>query len=188
MFKEEGTELFRLGLLLAVLTFATPASASIIVGFLTFDHDAPVTGQNEVSVNNYTGQNFCSSDFQACDMLTFQNLAITVAVQGGPNQVFTAANQGPGSLAPPSFVFPGNLNILSITFSATISPVSFHLFDQSLFQAGPVISSAPLIPNSNELSLLSVDVARTSVPEPGTVALLLVGIAGASLLGHRRIR
>ncbi len=159
--------------LLGILS-SCPLSGSVIVGFVTFDHDAPITGQNEVSVNNFTGSGFCDGSFTACDPLIFQNISLTLTIQGGPNQVFTSPALGPGSSVPVSFVFPNSLNILSLVFSGTISPQSFQLFGGGTFIAGPVISSLPLVPNSNELSLLSVNAAVTATPEPST-ALLLCG-------------
>jgi len=169
------------------LVAVCPASASIIVGFVSFDRDAPITGQNEVSINNFTGLGFCDVDFTACDPLIFQNISLTVSFQTGPNQVFTSANLGPGSFVPASFVFPGGLNIVSLVFSANIAPVSFHLLDGSTFLAGPVVSSLPLVPNSNELSLLMVNAAVSSVPEPSTV-ILFSGALLAGYLGRRTLR
>ncbi len=162
-----------------------PLSGSVIIGFVTFDHDAPITGQNEVSINNFTGSGFCDGTFTACDPLIFQNISLTLSIQGGPNQVYTSGPLGPGSSVPVSFVFPSSLNILSLVFSGTISPQSFQLFGGGTFIAGPAISSLPLVPNSNELSLLSVNAAGSATPEPSTALLL----GGGILLGYltRRI-
>jgi hypothetical protein len=169
---------------LVVGLFCAPAAfgTSITIGFITFDNGAPTAGQNEVSVNDLTGLTYCCSvanGTPVCDNLNLTNLSLTVNyldAQSHPQQtVLTVPGSiGPGTMVPSNFIFPGSENITSLIFAATISPTIFHLTDNSVVQAAPTVSSAPLTPGSNTLSLLTV--TSSSVPEPACATLIALGL------------
>jgi hypothetical protein len=174
------------------LALASP----ITIGFISFDTDAPVSGQNEVSVNNLTGLTFgCSviDGTPVCDDLMLTNVVLTVNyldLQNNPQQsILTAfASIGPGTGVPPNFIFPGTENITSLVFAATASQASFHLTDNSIFQADPLVLSTPLVPGFVGFSILTVNSAAPSIPEPTSLMLLASGLILGCVKARARLR
>jgi hypothetical protein len=192
--KFRGRSLLRLWFITSLSCSSHLFAGPITIGFITFDTGAPIAGENEVSVNDFTGLTYgCSipNGTPVCDNLNLTSIILTVNYLDSLNQAQqTVLNVsgaiGPGTTVPSNFIFPGTENITSLIFAATITPTSFHLTDNSVFQAGPTVSSAPLTPGSNTLSLLTVAAPVSSVPEPGTLGFIASSLLLAVLTGRQR--
>lgn len=173
---------------------AVSMSASIVnIGFLTFDHDSPITGENQVTVNNFTGTafgcGFVDSTLPVCTSLNLLSPTLTVNFLNPSNVpqqlVVSASTIAPGTTSPFSFTFLGTKNITSIQFSGSVDQTSLSLFPAGTFSAASAVQSAPLVPGTTELVLLTLNPAATgTVPEPATYGLLAGGCV--LLFGARR--
>ena len=178
------------------LLFSAVLSANpVAVGFITLDYGAPIAGQNEVTINNYTGPAAAGfgcgsfdSMFPVCDALNFTNISLTVQFSSGPSTVLLVPGSfGPGTFVPVNFIFSSAADITSLSFAATIAPTSFLLSDNSQFEAGATVISDALIPGQNELSLLYVAPLTGAVPEPGTMGLLISGLVLAAIVRRAQL-
>lgn len=182
----------------ATLLIALPGfGASISFGILSFDVQiASAGGQlgvNRVGIENLTGLSSLPPDFPITDAITLSNLQLTINSAGGA-QTVSLGTLGPGTLtANPALQFASNLQISSITLSATLSPTSFHLAGAS--SAANVSNTAflyVLSPSAGQALQAGVDlgvlqlVADTGVPEPSTWTGVATGLAAAAGAGLRR--
>jgi hypothetical protein len=103
---------------------------------------------------------------------------------------------GPGNLDPSFQIqFPTIAQILSATFTATLSADLFQLTDGRSFQAGSTTLSATLTdPTAGRLlpgdfAVLTVEANEVSpVPEPASVVLLASGLAACAMRRRRKPR
>ena len=187
-------------LVFAMLCFvyAGRVSASTIdIGFLTFDHDAPINGLNEITINNFTGASLgcgvVDPSLPVCTPLNLINVALTIQYLDsfGIAQTTVATSPNvypPGAFVPLSFVFSSAVNYISFQFSAQVNQTVLSLTPGGTFTALPTVISAPLIPNSAEIAILSLNSAPAgTMPEPATW-MMLAGSCLAAICARPRLR
>jgi hypothetical protein len=196
-------------LLLAMLAcWAVPAQADpVAIGFLSFD---PFIGTNAFDLYNLTGPVYGplgGADPYASDSLTFGNAMLTLNPDGGTSTTIDLGDVGPGELLDssgnPVVQVPGDENFLSATFTATLAPASFSLFDASTstfstFDAATAISvsltpsAGPDLEAGTDFAVIFADPAPVTppnpVPEPPTGTLLVSGMLGFFCLLRIRAR
>jgi hypothetical protein len=160
------------------LLFAgTVSAAPIPIGFLTYDLGAPISGQNEITINNFTGATFgCSVDFPVCNDVTLSNILVT---PNGGAPINVPGTFGPGTFNPFQLIFPSTTPFTSFLFAATISPTA-------LLAPGTVnvSNSVSATVDANGPAILYANPA-TGVPEPSGILLIFSGMAFVAALRRR---
>jgi hypothetical protein len=126
----------------------------------------------------------------------FTDASLSWVSSSGSSSYNFAGEIGPGfSLSDFGLQFPDTVTFSSVTFSATLSPTSFQLGDDPLFEAVSSSLLASLTSPTGTLApgdfvILSVDANEViaPVPEPSTVLLLATGFAGSLLVRKRSKR
>jgi hypothetical protein len=172
------------------------AKADIGLGLLSLDELVP-GAVNTFTVNNFT-LIFNSVDFPVSDTLIFQNSTLTLTRADG---IFIApiflGDLGPGSNSDPSLEFGSDVLFTSAEFTATLSSLTFGLFDGTTFAADTAALDVILLPSSGNSNLVAgVDLvpitvsgstAVSAVPEPSAWLLLVTAVGlTAALQGRKR--
>ena len=158
------------------------AKADIGVGLLSLDELVP-GAVNAFTVNNFT-QIFNSLDFPVSDAVIFQNAKIILTRADG---IFVApillGDVGPGSDSDPLLEFSNGVLFTSAEFTATLSSLTFGLFDGTTFTADTDTLDVLLSPSPGNPTLIAgmdlVPVAvngsinQSTVPEPSGWILLV---------------
>ena len=164
------------------------ASADTIdLGFISFDGFIPGNsgspGVNEFSINNFTGDPGLGGlalppDFPVFTFLTIQAAQLSLVEPSG-NEVFPLGDLAPGTIV--TDLFTASTDILSATLSGTISQTTLALSDGSTFTAESasiqtlMLPSSPPFLNTTDFAVITVSGSPTTIPEPTTWCLLLVG-------------
>jgi hypothetical protein len=190
-----------------LLLLALPAMASpVAVGSLVFGNPLG-TGQGFEVVNSTGPADGCDagSGYPVCTVLAFQTTSLQVTFADLSTATRTPSGGfafGPGAYIyglnlgddlSNSFIFDPLLNIISATFSGTVSPLAFQITDSdssgnmsTFFSSGAFAVSLDL---SSGPPLAAVDITVDSVlpvtPEPNTVVFFSLG---AWLLSSFRYR
>jgi hypothetical protein len=173
-----------LSLALTVVAATTGTSAAVPIGFVSFDKDSPVTGENSFSIANLTGATFgCAIDFPVCTDVTILGSLEIVDSLGGHITTPLAAPVGPSF----DIQFTYGIDISSATFYGAISPTAFTLADGSMFPASPFIVSATILPGDPDHEIGILDASPASVPEPSSVLLLLAGSLSVAVARYRSL-
>jgi hypothetical protein len=185
------------------LAWMPAAKSEIVVGVLSFDVVIPAgngsPGISAFDIFNFTGPIYgpLASPPYATGSLTLDDVVLTAFLAGGSTQTFDLGNIAPGELLDangnPVVQVPGSWQFTSATLTATLSQTTFMLSDGSTFTAAPSIA-LDLTPSSGGLLVAGLDFAAIyaepatgTVPEPGTLVLLPLGLLALALTGRRSI-
>jgi hypothetical protein len=190
--------LLRSSALLYLLGCSVPLCAGTInVGVLSFDELIPsgsTPGVNTFTVLDLTqdpgtGGFALPPDFPVFTAVSFLDASLSVT-HGSTTDVIALGDIGPGVFSPASLNYSSAVPISSATFSATLSPASWLLFDSSSFTPSSLTVTADLLPSSGDSLAAGIDSAlitasdtSSAVPEPTTLSC---GILGFLLLGSIR--
>lgn len=177
---------------------AAPAS-TILLGSLSYDTFIPASGDGSPGVNafdiaNLTGAFNLPEDFPVADDLTFQSAMLTLTLADMSQQIFDLGDIAPGFLLDndgnPVVQVRSDKNFISAEFTASLSSLSFTLFDGTPVTAGSSVLHALLTPSSGQtliadadFSLISTSSAAATTPEPGSILLFIGGLVA---LARRR--
>ncbi len=180
-----------LALLLLILP-SIPASASLIgIGLLSYDVVVPAgttPGVDGFDIYDFTGSAYgiFAGNPYVTTALHFDDVTLTAFFVGGGSAVVQDNSLVPGEFGP-QLEFPSTTGIASAELTATLSETAFTLSDGSTFTALADIT-VDLLPSSGDMLQAGVDFAPiyaqsagAPTPEPGTLALLSLGIAGLAL-------
>jgi hypothetical protein len=144
---------------------------------------------NAVTIQNLTGAFFLDPDFPVTTPLVFQNASITVLTDA-TSDVVALGDIGPGVFSPSILEFSSDIQILSLTFSATLSPTLFDVSGTGQQEAASPNLVLAVTPTAGDFlepgvdfGILTITTADTAVPEPAS--WLFTG--GPLLCGWRRI-
>lgn len=182
----------------AICLFAAMAQGSTVyVGALSYDTFIPAgngsPGVYAFDLANLTGAFSLPPDFPVTDDLTFQSAVLTLTLSDLSQEVFTLGDIGPGFLVDgggnPIVQVPGDQVFNSAEFTATLSPLTFGLFDGTSFVADSAVMDILLLPSSGPTLVVDVDqtslgvtgTVQSAVPEPASRDLACLGFSGLAL-------
>ncbi len=167
------------------------------VGFTTSEFDVEnVTGPNEVALGDTT-------DFPVTNTIAFDNLSLLVDFSDGssiryPGSSFTANLDGESWDGPTIAISSGNPQPTEAILTGTFSPTTLALFGGGSDTVGAAFTADmdagpnPLTGNAMNDNLDSVLITASSavrtVPEPGSLSLLVASLFGLLLFGGSRGR
>jgi hypothetical protein len=169
---------------------------AINLGFISFDGFIPASsgspGVNEFSINDLTGDPALGGfalppDFNVLTFVTFKNAQLALDEPSG-SMVIALGDLGPGTTI--RDLISGSTDLLSATFSATLNETTLSLSGGGIFTAGSPLIEAVISPSSAQL-LAAGDfslIAVSSVPEPASGPILLVGTLAVILRRNRKQR
>ena len=168
-------------------------ATTITLGFVSFDVDNPVNGQNSFSLNNFSGQTLgCNVDFQICANVQIATASLAIGYNDSQGATHTltrtlASPVGPGTFTPNNFIFDSALySITSAELTGTVAPTSFLLNDGSTVAVNPGFDAFVDLAVSG-VGLIQLTGANTAAsPEPGSFLSAFATLAVAA--GIRRIR
>lgn len=132
------------------------------------------------------------------DDLTFQGAVLTLTLSDLTQQVVDLGDIGPGFLLDgsgnPIVQVPGDQMFASVELTATLSPLTFTLFDGTSFTANSAALEILLLPSSGPALMVDVDqttigipgAIQSTVPEPANGALILLALLGLVWLRRRK--
>jgi hypothetical protein len=172
-----------------VLAAGTASAGPISIGFLSLDLSSPISGQNTISLNNFTGLSLgCGAvdpSLPVCTPETITGVLVT-RVQLGNNpivtytDILTADPAGTTALR----TYADTFNLLSAVLTGTISTGSLTLPGNVHTTVNPAIL-ADTLTQTQTIALLNVN-QLTGVPEPATGALAAAAFAGMAFVIQRR--
>src|SRR5580658_2647363 len=182
--------------LLLLCLLSIPASASQIgIGLISYDVVVPAgvaPGVNGFDIYDFTGLTYgiFAGNPYVTTPVNLDDVALTVFFVGGGSAMVQDNTLFPGEFGP-QLEFPSTTEIASAELTATLSQTTFTLSDGSTFTASADIT-LDLLPSSGDMLQAGVDFAPiyaqsagASTPEPATVVLLSLGIAGLALWRRR---
>lgn len=170
-----------------VAAWAGPAA----VGTLSFDVFIPPSGGtpgvNAFNISNFTGAFALPPGFPVSTAVSFNTASLMLTLQGGSTQTVPLGNLVPGPLLDSSgkplssLQFSSSMNFMSATFVGILSQTTFLLVDGTTFVAASPTLSFTLLPSSGSSLVAGRDLGTLDVapvPEPGTLILMAIALAG----------
>lgn len=180
------------------------ASADTInLGVISFDlfipDDVGAPGVSAIDIFNLTGDPLAGGfalepDFPSYTPVTLLDASLALVIDD-VEQVLLLGDIGPGLLDPSfSLLFSNAASIASLTLSATLSTTQFLRADGTTFVAASPNLSIAMLPIAGDALVPGLDLAVMSVesapsvpvPEPGTLALLAIGLSGIGVRTRMR--
>ncbi len=199
--KESLSFAVRVAIALAALLSLPVGStaATIALGGISFNTLIPSGGGSpgvtNFEIDNFTGAYALPSDFPAIANLTFQNSQLVLTEQGGTQVTIALGDLTPGANTPNVLDFSSTLDLVSATFTATLSSETFALSDGTTFEATSSQISSEVTPSSAatltpdldfSLIVVSGSSVPTSVPEPRSLCLACMAVIGVIACGLRK--
>lgn len=184
-------------LVVTLTALAAPRTVSAIpIGILSYDtFIAGPGGVSAFGIANITGDFNLPPDFPVTTALQFLSSTLTLTRDDGRVDVFSLGDIGPGVFEDPRLLFPDLQFFISATFSATLSTQTLALADGTTLFAPSAAFAFTLLPSTGATlapgDFAIIDIAAAppseSVPEPGSLALLVTGLAVFWIASRRRI-
>jgi MYXO-CTERM domain-containing protein len=191
------------GFCVVLFLLGSIAQASTVnVGALSYDTFIPAgngsPGVFAFNLANLTSAFSLPPDFPVTDSLTFGSATLTLTLSNLSQDVIDLGDIAPGFLLDgngnPIVQVPGDEVFDSAEFTATLSPLTFALYDGTEFTAASSSIDILLLPSMG--STLTVDVDNTTIsltgtvptatPEPASGVLVVAGLFGLAWRIRRR--
>ena len=176
--------------ILAVVGVTSLIADTILLGDISYQPDAPVTGVTSIFLDNFTdpADLGCSSNFPACEGLNISGTLSYVYqdLQGHTQNGNVAVSPtGPGSTD--IFEFdPSQITFESAVLTGVITPATFLIDDGTTFVSTGTFISDTLTADVGFATISATASEINIIPEPTNLELFVIGVLTLAVFAVRR--